>query len=214
MSSRQAPSRRYESKLRDAQAAGTRRAIVDAATRLFIERGYGATSIDAIAAAAGVGRATVFTAVGGKAAILRRAYDTALMDEDDPGPLRRHPVAVSIRAEPDAAIFLDRYAALVADIDRRQAGIHQAMRGAAATDPEVRVVFEALDDERRAGSARVIVDLVAKGGLRAGLEPEVAADVVWVLNDPGLYHQLVTIRGWSHDRFEAWLSATLRSQLR
>ena len=101
MSSRQAPSRRYESKPRDAQAAGTRRTIVDAATRLFIERGYGATSIDAIAAAAGVGRATVFTAVGGKAAILRRAYDTALMDEDDPGPLRRHPVAVSIRAEPD-----------------------------------------------------------------------------------------------------------------
>src|SRR6478609_3318091 len=101
MSSRQASSRRYESRLRDAQAAGTRRAIVDAATTLFVQRGYGATSIDAIAAAAGVG----------KAAILRRAYDTALMDEDDPGPLRRHPVAVSIRAEPDAAIFIDRYAA-------------------------------------------------------------------------------------------------------
>jgi len=213
MNARQAPVRRYASRLRDAQAASTRRAIVDAATRLFIERGYGATSMDAIAAAAGVGRATVFTALGGKAAILRRAYDTALMGEDEPGALRRHPAAMAIRAEPDPSRYLERYAALVAGIGRRQAGIHEAMRGAAATDPEVRSVFETLNDERRAGSGRGIGDLVAKGGLRDDLDPEAAADVVWVLNDPGLYHLLVTTRRWSDERFEVWLAATLRAQL-
>ena len=60
----------YESPLRAAQAQATRRAIVAAAARLFVERGYGPTSIDAIAEAAGVSRKTVFTSVGGKAAAL------------------------------------------------------------------------------------------------------------------------------------------------
>jgi AcrR family transcriptional regulator len=213
MSPRQGSVRRYESRLRETQAAGTRRAIVDAAARLFIERGYGATSIDAIAAAAGVGRATVFTAVGGKAEVLRRAYDTALMGDDEPGPLRRHPRAVSIRAETDPTVYLGRYAELVTEIDRRQAGIHEAMRGAAATDPEVRALFATLTGERRAGSARVVGDLVAKGGLRDELDREAAADIVWVLNDPGLYHLLVTVRGWSDEQFRTWLAVTLRGQL-
>ena len=65
--------RPYRSTVRAAQAAATRLAILSAAAQLFIERGYVATSIDAIADAAGVSRATVFTAVGGKATLLTRA---------------------------------------------------------------------------------------------------------------------------------------------
>lgn len=210
---RQVPKRTYASPLRDAQAAATQQAIVSAATRLFVEQGYGATSIEAIAASAGVGRATVFTAIGGKPVLLRRAYDVALMGDDEPVPLRHHPEAVSIRAEPDPRVYLERYAGLVADIDRRQAPIHEAMRGAASADPEVRAVFEALVEERRTGSGRVVADVVAKGGLRDALDPAIAADIVWVLNDPGLYDLLVHRRGWAHDRFRAWLAATLTAQL-
>ena len=77
----------YRSPLRDSQAEETRLRVVTAAARLFIERGYGATSIDAIAEAAGVGRATVFTSVGGKAALLRLAYDIAIVGDDEPVPL-------------------------------------------------------------------------------------------------------------------------------
>src|SRR4051812_11217164 len=76
--------RPYSSTLRAAQARATRRAIVDAAARLFIELGYGATTVDAIAEAAGVSRKTVFTSVGGKADALKLAIDWAVTGDDEP----------------------------------------------------------------------------------------------------------------------------------
>ena len=80
--------RSYDSPLRKAQAAATRRAIIDAAATSFIERGYVATSIETIAEAAGVSRATVFTSVGGKKELLKKAYDVALVGDDEPIPPR------------------------------------------------------------------------------------------------------------------------------
>ena len=62
--------RQYRSALRDEQARATRRRIVDAGAALFVESGYVPTTIDAIAERAGVSRRTVFTSVGGKAAVL------------------------------------------------------------------------------------------------------------------------------------------------
>src|SRR5437667_10340968 len=81
----------YNSALRAAQARATRRAIVDAAARLFTERGYGATTIDAIAEAAGVSRKTVFTSVGGKTEALKLAIDWAIAGDDEPVPIPERP---------------------------------------------------------------------------------------------------------------------------
>ena len=205
--------RPYRSRLREANAGATRLAIVTAAGRLFIERGYVATSIEAIAEAAGVSRATVFTSVGGKSVLLKKAYDIALVGDDADVPLSQRATSVAIRAEPDVARFLDRYAGLIADINSRLAGIYEAVRGAASADPEVRDVFEKIQAERRVGSGRVIADVLAKGALRPELTVEDAADILWVLNDAGLYHLLVQRRGWTRDKFQSWLSALMRTQL-
>jgi AcrR family transcriptional regulator len=205
--------RPYRSTLREANAEATRRAIVQAAARLFVEAGYVATSIEAIAEAAGVSRATVFTSVGGKPVLLKRAYDIALVGDDVAVPLALRERSLAIRAEPDVVRYLDRYAELVTEINGRLAGIYEAVRGAASADPEVRDVFEKIQEERRIGAAHVIQDVVAKGHLRSGLRREVAADLMWVLNDAGLYHLLVHRRGWPPKRFRAWLSATMRDQL-
>ena len=206
--------RSYESPLRKAQAASTRRAIIDAAAALFIERGYVATSIDAIAEAAGVSRATVFTSVGGKNALLKTAYDVALVGDDDPIPFPLRPASLAVRAEPDPIRYLVGYAGLVTDIDRRVAPIYEAVRGAASADAEVRDVFETIAAERRIGAANVVRDLLAKGArLRKGLDSESAADVVWVLIDAGLFHLLVHRRGWAPERFEAWLADSIQRQV-
>ena len=82
MNSRPAKKTPYRSQLRAEQAAATRELVLDAATRLFVERGYAATSIDAIAEAAGVGRSTVFAAAGGKSWLLKTAYDRAIVGDD------------------------------------------------------------------------------------------------------------------------------------
>ncbi|MGZ8814921.1 MAG: TetR family transcriptional regulator, partial [Mycobacterium sp.] len=65
-----------------ALAATARRAIVTAASELFAAQGYGATTVDAVAAAAGVSRKTVFTAVGGKLDLLKTALDWAVAGDD------------------------------------------------------------------------------------------------------------------------------------
>jgi len=205
--------RSYRSPLRQAQAASTRLSILRAATRLFIERGYVPTSIDAIAEVAGVSRATVFNSVGGKATILKAAYDVALVGDDAPVALPDRPESRAVMARTDPAAFLDGYAGIMVDVHGRLAPIYEAVRGAASADPEARVVWETVVAERLGGARNVVAGVRARGGLREGLDPVAAADAVWALNDPGLYHLLVNERGWATSAFRDWLSAALRWQL-
>lgn len=204
---------KYRSPRRDAQAKATRLAIIEAAGRLFIERGYAATSIDAIAEAAGVGRATVFTSVGGKAALLKAAYDVALVGDDEPIALPDRPWAQHVRDGVTQHDRVTRYAEMVTEIDGRYAPIYEAFRGAATADPEVRELWDEIRAERRRGAANVVRMITQLGPLRAGLKSDAAADVVWVLIDPGLYHQLVIERGWPPPSFSSWLATTMHAQL-
>src|SRR5215510_13295482 len=95
--------RAYSSRLRAAQARQTRRSIVSAAARLFVEDGFGTTTIDAVADAAGVSRKTVFTAVGGKVALLKLALDWAVAGDDEPIPLADRPEIARLFRDRDPA---------------------------------------------------------------------------------------------------------------
>jgi TetR/AcrR family transcriptional regulator, regulator of autoinduction and epiphytic fitness len=205
--------RTYQSALRGAQAESTRKAIITAAARLFVDQGYVATSIEEIAAAAGVGRATVFTSVGGKPTLLKTALDVAIVGDDEPLSLPDRPRSVAIRAEPDPRKYLTLYAELVTEMGGRLAGIYEAVRGAAGADPDARELWESHLAQRRQGSANVVGDVLRKGKLRAGLDLEAAADIVWTLNDPGLYQLLVRRRAWATRRYQEWLAETMIQQL-
>lgn len=205
--------RQYRSSLRAAQAAGTRLLIIETAARLFIQDGYVATSVDAIAEAAGVSRATVFASVGGKKVLLKLAYDVALVGDDEPIPFPDRPRSLEVRREPDPRRLLALYVGLIAEMYARLAPIYEAVRGAASADSEVREVWESIGRERQVGADRLISLLMARGRLRDGLDPASGADLMWVLNDPGLYHLLVNRRGWEPARFEAWLTTTMHEQL-
>lgn len=61
----------------------------------------------------------------------------------------------------------------------------------------MRSLWQEIQDGRRVGGRHVVGDLQVKGGVRDGLDPLTAADIVWVLNDPGMYHQFVHQRGWT-----------------
>jgi AcrR family transcriptional regulator len=214
MTSEPAVKRPYESPLRQGQARTTRTAIIEAAWRLFAEHGYVATSIEDIAAAAGVSRATVFTAVGGKPVLLKAAFDVAIVGDDEKVSLPDRASSRAIRAEPDPRRYLARYAKLAAEISSRVAPIAEAVRGAAGADLDARRLWETHLTQRRQGGAHVVADLLAKGGrLRPGLDAAAAADVVWVLNDPGLYHHLVLQRAWTPRRFQRWLADVLQREL-
>jgi TetR/AcrR family transcriptional regulator of autoinduction and epiphytic fitness len=205
--------RPYQSALRGAQAQSTREVIIAAATRLFVEQGYAATSIEEVAAAAGVSRATVFTSVGGKPTLLKSALDVAIVGDDESVALPERPRSVAIRAEPDPRRYLTLYAELVTEMGSRLAGIYEAVRGAAGADPDARALWESHLAQRRQGAANVVGDVLGKGQLRQGLDREAAADIVWLLNDPGLYNLLVRRRGWKPDHYSGWLGETMIHQL-
>jgi AcrR family transcriptional regulator len=200
--------RNYSSALRDAQARQTRRAIVEVGSRLFVARGFGRTTVDEIAAAAGVSRKTVFTSVGGKAEILKLALDWAIVGDDEPIPLAARPEAEQLMAQTDPRAILFGWIDMGVQISARVSGVFGALVVAAGIDDDARRLHEQALENRRAG-ARAAIRAVAKaGGLRDGLGEKEAADVAWVYGDPQLYDTLVVQRGWSRRRFADWLKQT------
>jgi AcrR family transcriptional regulator len=203
----------YNSALRAAQARATRRAIVDAAARLFIERGYGATTVDAIAETAGVSRKTVFTSVGGKTEALKLAIDWAIAGDDEPVPMLERPHVKAMHTEPDARRILTGYARQVRETGARTAPLHEVVRAAAGLDEEIRALAEDGRAQRIRGMRMLAQQLADRGALKPGLTPAEAADVLWLLNDPGVYHRLVLEQHWDPDRYQDWLADSLISLL-
>ncbi|PRC47364.1 TetR/AcrR family transcriptional regulator, partial [Mycobacterium sp. ITM-2017-0098] len=122
--------RAYRSDLRTSQARDTRRRIVAAAADLFVADGYAGASVDAIAAAAGVSRKTVFTAVGGKAELLALALDWAVAGDDAPRPLADRPEVMAVLQLDDPGELLDGWARVLAGIDARVGGLFAALEAA------------------------------------------------------------------------------------
>lgn len=205
--------RAYSSSLRADQAAATRRTIVQAAAELFVANGYGATTVDAIAEAAGVSRKTVFTSVGGKLEALKLARDWAIVGDDEPIPLMQREQIARARAEPDARAVVAMYAAMVREVQGRAAPIVTVIDTAAGTDPGVRALSAEGLEQRRTGMRRLAGELDERGALRDGLTVQQTADILCVYNDARVYYQLVHLCGWSPAEFERWLADALLAQL-
>jgi hypothetical protein len=59
----------------------------------------------------------------------------------------------------------------------------------------------------------VVTHLADTGGLRPGLQPDLARDIVWVLNSPEVYQQFATDRGWQPHEYQQWLAHTIAHAL-
>ena len=203
----------YKSDLRDGQARATRRQIVTAASRLFAERGYAAATIDAVAKEAGVSRKTIFTSVGGKAELMKLAYDWAVTGDDEPVSMGNRPEVRALAEEPDPARVLEKWCAMLSTQMARVAPMHAALRSAADVDPQAHELFERVQDQRLAGMRRPVALLTDRGALRKGLSQRRAIDIVWLYVEPLQWELLVTRRGWSRAAYADWLAASLKLHL-
>jgi AcrR family transcriptional regulator len=200
------PRRSYTSTKRRQQAAATRHEVLAAARDLFVEQGYGATSVGQIAARAGVAVDTVYAAAGRKPALLRELFETALSGTDAAVPAEQRDYVRRIRAARSAADKIEVYAGAIAEIGQRMAPIHAAMREAAVTDPECAGLLREMAERRAANMRLFAADLRATGDLRPDLTDDEVADIVWSLNSAEYHALLVGQRGWSAERFGAWLA--------
>ena len=205
--------RPYNSTRRRAAAQHTRRAILDVAAKLFIEHGYVATTMAAIADAAGVALDTVYASVGPKPALFRLLIETAISGTDEPVPaLERDEVRI-VRAERDPNRKLELYAGVVRRVQGRLAPLFRVLQAAAASDPGLRALWREIS-ERRASNMRLLAqELVERGGLRPEISIEEAADVIWATSSSELYALLVLERAWDPERFEHWLAASWKRLL-
>jgi AcrR family transcriptional regulator len=206
--------RTYRSPRRQEQARQTRAAILAAARERFLERGYIATTIDEIAAAAGVSKPTVFTAVGNKVQLLKAVRDVAMAGDDDPAPVAQRPSVERARDAQTAEEALRLVAAHIVALSGRYALIDEVLRGAAATgEPELAELWETSERQRRTG-AGILLDIIrGKGPLRPGLDPHQGEDILSNYMASDVYLRLVDRLGWTTEDFQRWLEATLAWQL-
>jgi AcrR family transcriptional regulator len=205
--------RRYESEHRREQARLTRRAVLDAAAALFVDPGYAATPLTAVAARAGVAVQTVYKIFGTKQALLSELVDVTVAGDDEPVALPDRQFARDIDAVPDARDKLERFAAHLVRVHERQATVMMALAGAATADPDAAAIWRKNLDERRQGMRMFAAALAATGRLRPDHTVETAADVLWLAMDVRNYDWLVRERGWPAERFRRWYVDTVSAGL-
>lgn len=191
--------------LREERAGLTRSRIAQAARRLFASRGYGATTLAAVAEEAGVAVQTVYAVYGSKAAILRTLREDVL---NEPHAGAAFGQALAERDASRRLVLFARSIRLRWEYGHDVVSINDV---AGATDPKVRKDVEELLRVRRRGLARIARSIRAE--LAGGLSVAQAAALLDALTLPSLYAQLVAVHRWTPDRFEAWLAATLLRQL-
>jgi AcrR family transcriptional regulator len=212
--SEQAPGRRrYDSSRRQDQARRTRREILEAASGLFSDRGYGATTMGDIAERAGVSTETVYAAVGPKPEVLKQVIDVAIAGDDLPVPLNEREVIHEIEAAPTARAKFVLFAALIRSILGRTTPLWLALEQGAGQDAELAMLLEIATAGRLEGMTEAAANLVETGTLRDGVTEDEARDVLWVASSPNLYRLFVIDRGWSPERYEAWLADFMMAML-
>lgn len=205
--------RPYRSPKREAQAAATRTDILDAAHAMFVERGYAGASLAEIAHAAGVSLPTVKLVFGTKPALLTAVWDRAVKGGDDVRPVVDQPWFRELVASPDPRRHLELQARAGTRVKARIAPLVDVIRSAAPSDPEIAALWTKMQAEFYDNQLATIRALRRKAPLREGRTEQQATDILWTLNHPSVYQLLVAERGWSPERYERWLAATLSEQL-
>jgi AcrR family transcriptional regulator len=200
--------RRYHSPRRLEQAVATRRAVLDAARDLFVDKGYLATTVADVARQARVAVDTVYATVGRKPALLREVVETAISGTDRAVPAEQRDYVARARAAPTLRGKIEAYVAGLVEIQPRLAPVYLALRDAATTDADSAALWSEISGRRAANMRRFAADLRATGELRPDLSDDQVADIVWSMNGPEYWTLLVVDRGWQPDRFGALLVDT------
>jgi AcrR family transcriptional regulator len=205
--------RRYTSALRKEQARETRLRVLAAARHLFLQHGYVATSMEAIAREANVATQTVYAAFGNKRTILARVLDLAIGGDDrEVGVLEREEPQ-QMREEADQRQQLRMMAHGIRVILERAGPIFAVIGVAASADSEIAALHNRIQEERLNNMRRIVGWIETRGPLRAGLTGEEAADIMWTLTSADVHRMLTRDRGWIGDQYERWLGDALISSL-
>jgi AcrR family transcriptional regulator len=198
---------------RRARARSTQNRIIDHAYRLFCDSGYPATTIEAIAAEAGVATQTVYYFFRTKALLLQEVVEVAAAGEAQPIPVMERPWMRQILTENNARRALAFLVEHGVDIYIRVAPLRPALEVAAASDPDINAYWRAVAERRKAGMRTFVERLAELRALLPGLTVQRATDVMFVVNSHEVFLGLTRDSGWLVTDFKRWLYVALTQQL-
>ena len=203
------PKRPYNSTRRLEQARETRRQIIAAARRMFIEHGYVGATIESIAQEADVAPETVFAIFGNKRTILANLVAVSVGGDDQPIPLLQRAGPQTVLREQDAVQQIHLFAQDISGILERVAPVFVIMRMAAKTEPDIADLLKNILGERLRNLGVFVERLSTRGPLREGLDIPTATEIVWTITSPEVYSLLTVDRQWSKERYVGWLGDSL-----
>jgi AcrR family transcriptional regulator len=204
------PTREYDSSRRQAQANETRRHILEAARKLFIERGYAGATAEAIAMEAGVSLQTIYAIFKNKRKILISLMNVSSPDgTEDRLPMPERAGAKAVAQERDQRRQLQMFAEVVAYNLDQVAVISKILVDASKTESEIDRILQKLNQQRLEHMALAVQQVAANGAFREGLEREDAINTVWTLTSPEVFLLLTQERGWSKEKYAEWLADML-----
>jgi AcrR family transcriptional regulator len=203
----------FDDKRGQARTRLARAAVIDAARTLFLERGYGGTTIEAISALADVPPATVYRLFSSKRGILEALLDVSIVGDHEAVPLADRPHVRSLFADPDPENQLAGLVGITAQVNSRTAPIYRILVSAADSDPDAAALLDEQTRQRQQGQGQIARSLARAGTLRPKLRERDAADIIHALMSPELYRLLVLDRGWQLERYERWLTEAVIDQL-
>src|SRR4051794_24607340 len=209
----QAQRRTYNSPRRQLQAAATRRAILEAAERLFVREGYPGTTMEAIAMEAGVSLKTAYLPFSTKSGLLRALWDLRLKGDTADEPVAERDWFRAVMEEADPVRKLELNARNSRAGKTRIGAMFKVIRGAAEVDADCGVLWQLIQRDYHANQRTIVDSIHRGGGLRPGLGVARATDILWTLNHPDVWMLLVGERGWSPQAYETWLAQTSCAQL-
>jgi AcrR family transcriptional regulator len=198
---------------RQARTRRTRAAVIEAARTLFLERGYAATTIEAISDLSDTPQATVYRLFSSKLGILKAVLDVSVVGDDEAVAMVDRPQVRALLSDQDPKNQLAGFAALLHELMARVAPVHRILADAARSDEDAATLLAELGRQRQEGQRRIARSVARSSDRRPGLRQRDAADIIHALASPEVYGLLVFDRGWSGDRYENWLSAILIDQL-
>lgn len=175
--------------------------------------GYGPTTIKAVAERADLAVQTVYATFTNKRRLLGEVLDVAIAGDDAAVTVNQRDWMQAAFTAATGAERLRAYAGAVRQIYARAGDVFTVVEQAAAVDANMSELASIAESRRRSGATSIIDAVAAVAELREGLTRDDAIDVMWVMNSPATFRQLVRGAGWTLDHYQEWLAEAFVREL-
>jgi len=201
---------RVKTDRRAQRRAETEQRLLDAATTLFLERGYAGTTLTDVAERADVAPRTLYLHFATKGDLLRRCIGVAIVDDAEPIALAERPAMVEAMSAPTLDERIDRMASLTASLMARTGALLEIALQAAPSEPLIAAAAAAGRSDTRRTLRAFWQRIHDDGFLSPSVDLDWLSETATLLAHAETYLLIGRTTGWDDDTYRRWLATTWR----